>query len=196
MNLIEHLKSFKATIDTAETDVFFRLGDADENLLETASVEIATGRGFESRETVIDTLLQSQLPEFYELSESEIAEERERFLESFDSYDPRYPDNYSSNLLWNEAGYRGAGFYYNGVCCCDSLEALADYVNTRHWGDEDSVIFVFEGQDNGDCNDGDVATPIRQLRKMHRSILENPELVEILDAIAAGDNITVGGEEI
>ena len=197
MTLVEKLKAFKKLVDQAENDIFFRLGDEDEDLIKTNSVEMSeerVGGGSDIMEDCFGIQISEHL--IYEMSEAEYQEELQRVKTSYEEYDPRYPDNFSSNLYWDDDGHLGAGLYYVGVCCMASLAGLAYYVNSRSWGNSNSVVFVFEGDNNGDCNDGAVAIPRKKITKIGREILENEILISIIDDICCGYEITVNGEII
>ena len=169
------LKEFETYLTTyyknnplfSETDIFFRFGDKDENLLETCSVEVSEDRGL-----TIDNIL-----DIYNY------ETLDELKDDIDNYNPARPEMFESNLSWDDNGHLGAGLYYNGVCCETSLSALADYVNSRHWGNENSVVYIFAGYYNGDCNDGEVAIPKKELLTIPRAVLENEEVVEAIDDI-------------
>lgn len=147
-------------------EFFFRLGDKDEDLLNTTSVEAAEFRNAGDIEEVVEAW------GFDTLEDLQYA---------LENYDPAHPEVFEWPMFWDDNGHFGAGIYYTGVCCCTYLEALADYVNTRNWGDEDSVVFMFIGNLLGNCVDGDVAEPLQLVTKMPRSVLNNTAVIEAID---------------
>ena len=126
--------------------MYFRVGNKNENLLETASVEIAVeAHGFEDAAELLETL---------GVDDPEDAE--------------------TDSLFWDDEGHFGAGLYYTGVCCCDSLEALKSYFNTGTLGTDalkDACVFVFEGDWVDSCNDGEVVNPTEILEKLNINVL-------------------------
>lgn len=62
-------------------------------------------------------------------------------------------------LQWLETGHYGAGVYYRGVCCAETLGGLAAYALSRCWASPGDLVWVFRGDYVGDCVDGDVVSP-------------------------------------
>ena len=126
--------------------MYFRVADRNENIFETCSVEIAE--------------------ELNNISEEEI----------FEMYDVEDGDDLNEmleeELFFDDDGHFGAGIYYNGVCCCDSLERLKSYFKMGSEGLQDSVIFVFEGVLMGYCNDGEVVIPNKLIEILDISQLD------------------------
>ena len=81
--------------------IYWRVGNKDENILETCSVELATGLGYDSVESLLE-------------------------IAGYDSVED-CEESLDDELFWDDEGHLGAGIYYNGVCCCDSLESLKSY---------------------------------------------------------------------
>ena len=126
--------------------MYFRVGNRNENLLETVSVEIAVElHGYEDADDL---------------------------LASMGYGDPE--DGETDALFWDEDGHFGSGFYYAGVCCCDSLEALKGYFHTSVLGTDtlkDACVFVFEGDWVDSCNDGEVVNPTKLLAILDTEVL-------------------------
>ena len=130
---------------------YYRVANASENLFETASVEIAE--------------------ELNNISKEEIFE-----MYGVDNEDDL--NNLLEDHLFFTEGHFGAGIYYNGVCCCESLESLRSYFTLGSEGLEDSVIFVFEGDWIGSCNDGEVVDPTQLIETLSVSILDGDKNVQ------------------
>ena len=205
MSLIAQLKELKTIFDQAEPDILFRLGHKEEDILSVTSAEQVTGKngmhkdGHQSEHDILSVYVEHALGEdVYELDEDGWSEELERVKASFSHYDPRYAENFDSNLVWQDTdeGHLGAGLYWNGVCCESSLRALADYVNERSWGGDDDAVFIFSGIYIDTGTDCTVAEPQTVLKKLNRHILENDSLIAVIDDLAEGEDITVNGEAI
>ena len=125
---------------------YYRVANTNENIFETSSVELA------------EELHNISVEEILEMYGVEDTEELDEALED--------------HLYFDEDGHFGAGIYYNGVCCSDSIEALKSYFSLGSKGLEDSVIFVFEGDYMGSCNDGDVVIPTKLIETLDVSILD------------------------
>ena len=127
--------------------MYYRLGNKTENIFLTASVEIAMELGcFKDKNELLE-MLGAETPE----------------------------DAETESLFWDDDGFFGAGLYYPGVCCCDSLESLASYFNVSVLGTDHlvgSVIFEFEGDWVDSCNDGDVVNPTKIIAVHDVAILE------------------------
>ena len=87
------------------------------------------------------------------------------------------------SLFWDDEGHFGAGLYYAGVCCCESLEELKAYFNTAVLGTDalkDSCIFVLTAIERlTPCNDGEVVNPteiieVLQIEVLQRGIIKVP----------------------
>lgn len=126
--------------------IYWRVGRKDENPIETCSVEIATGLGFDSVEDLLEVVGYASVEDCEE--------------------------NLDDVMFWDDDGHLGAGIYYNGVCCSSSLAELAKYFRNTADGLSESIIFVFEGEWIGSCNDGDVVIPTKVLATFDTSILE------------------------
>lgn len=128
------------------SNMYFRVGNRNENILEATSVEVAVElHGFEDADDLLVSL-------------------------GFDGPE----DGETESLFWDEDGHFGAGFYYAGVCCTESLDALADYFSTAVLGTnalKDAVVFVFEGEWLDSCNDGEVVNPTKLLAILDPEIL-------------------------
>ena len=112
---------------------YYRVANAEENIFETSSVELAE--------------------ELHNISVEEILEIYG--VEDVDDLNDALEDH----LYFDEDGHFGAGIYYNGVCCCESLQDLKSYFALGSEGLDESVILVFAGEYIGSCNDGDVVSP-------------------------------------
>ena len=124
--------------------MYFRVGNKNENILEVASVEVAVeSHGYENADELLTMM-------GYEDSE----------------------DGETESLFWDENGHFGAGFYYPGVCCTDSIEALSSYFRNTTEGLDDAAVFVFEGDWVDSCNDGDVVNPTKLLAILDTEILK------------------------
>ena len=127
--------------------MYYRVASKNENLLETASVEIAVdAHGFENADELLKTL---------GVDDPEDAE--------------------TDSLFWDDEGHFGAGLYYAGVCCCESLEELKAYFNTSILGTDalkDSCIFVFDGDWVDSCNDGEVVNPTEIIEVLQIEVLQ------------------------
>ena len=127
--------------------MYYRVGNRNENLLETASVEIAVG-----------------LHDF---------EDADDLLASMGYDDPE--DGETDALFWDEDGHFGEGFYYAGVCCCESLDDLKAYFNTVLLGTDalkDACVFVFDGDWVDSCNDGEVVNPTKLVETLNIEALK------------------------
>lgn len=160
-----------ADIDELEAtaDVYFRIAYSDADILTECSVEDAFGTPDEIAERLgfeSATALQAD-------------------LESWDSSLPE--------CHWDDEGHLGAGVYYDGVCCCEGLEELADYAMPRAWAQPGDVVWVFTGNYVGSCPDGSVVNPTRVL-----GILSLRELVHVYwnmhqDKLANGMSVSDTG---
>lgn len=129
---------------------YFRVANKEENILETTSVEIA------------ENLNNISVEEIFEM----YGVDNEDDLNDIIQYD---------EMHFDADGHFGAGIYYNGVCCSESLEELASYFNVDTLGTDhlsDSVVFEFEGVHVDSCNDGEVVNPTKVIAKHDISILE------------------------
>ena len=126
--------------------MYYRVGNKNENLLETASVELATELHNVSLEEIFETYGVEDEGELEEVLEDE--------------------------LFFDSEGHFGAGIYYNGVCCCESLEALKSYFGVGVDSLDDSVVFVFEGDWMGSCNDGEVVNPTKLVEALNIEVLK------------------------
>ena len=124
---------------------YFRVGNKKENLLETTSVELAV--------------------ELHNITPEEI----------FETYgvedEDELEDALEDELFFDPDGHFGAGIYYNGVCCCESIEDLKNYFGTGVNALNDSVVFVFEGDWMGSCNDGEVVNPTKLIETLPIEVL-------------------------
>ena len=115
--------------------MYYRVADQNENIFETCSVEIAEE---------LNNISEEEIFEMYGVSDEDDLN-----------------DLLDDELFFDSEGHFGAGIYYNGVCCCDSLESLKAYFSLGSEGLSESVIFVFEGDSMGSCNDGEVVNPTK-----------------------------------
>ena len=126
--------------------MYYRVGNKNENLIETTSVELAT------------ELHNISLEEIFETYGVEDEDELEGILDD--------------ELFFDSEGHFGAGIYYNGVCCCDSIESLKSYFGVGVDSLNDSVVFVFEGDQMGTCNDGEVVIPTELVETLNIEVLK------------------------
>ena len=126
--------------------MYYRVANPNENIFEACSVEIAEKLNNISAEDIF---------EMYGVADEE-------------SLEDILPDE----LFFDPEGHFGAGLYYNGVCCCNSLDALKIYFGGNAEGLEASVIFVFEGEWMGSCNDGDVVIPTKLTETLSVEVLD------------------------
>ena len=113
--------------------MYYRVADENENIFEACSVELATD---------LHGVTEEEIFELYGVSDED-----------------ELNDALDDHLWFDTEGHFGAGIYYNGVCCAESLESLKSYFNHSSQGLDGSAIFVFEGDYMGSCNDGDVVNP-------------------------------------
>ena len=150
---------------TTETDLYFRIAHSDADILTECSVEDAFGTPDEIAER------------FGFESAADLQEHLAR-------WDSTFPECH-----WDDEGHLGAGVYYDGVCCCEGLEALADYAMSRAWAQPGDFVWVFTGNYVGSCPDGSVVNPTRVL-----GILSLRELVHVYWNMHR-DNLTNGMSE-
>ena len=166
---VEFFKKIKKKFDEASEDIFFRVCNKDEDTMEVVSAEITEDR-LSQNENIIDYILDLYNHNNFEELKSDIEND--------------------TNLFWSDEGHLGKGLYYAGVCCETSMSALASYSNSRSWHKyEDAVIRVFEGNFNGDCNDGQVAIPSSVLFDLPASLLEREDVVEFIDYLLYGGEV-------
>lgn len=126
--------------------MYYRVADANENIFEHCSVELAEE---------LNNITSENIFEMYDVDNEDDLN-----------------DTLEDHLWFDSDGHFGAGIYYNGVCCCDSLEALKSYFSLGSQGLGGSVIFVFQGDYMGSCNDGDVVNPTKIVETLDISILD------------------------
>ena len=88
-------------------------------------------------------------------------------VEDIESLEEVLPDE----LFFDPEGHFGAGIYYNGVCCCESIDDLKSYFGVGVDALGGSVIFVFEGDWMGSCNDGEVVIPTELIETLSVDML-------------------------
>lgn len=71
--------------------------------------------------------------------------------------------------------YENGGIYWQGVCCCDSLEAMKSYWLNYLGGDTEYQLVVFKGSYIGDCVDGDVASVDEVITQLPVTMLDEVE---------------------
>lgn len=126
---------------------YYRVADKNENIFETCSAEIAEK---------LNNISEEEIFEMYGVEDE---------VDLNDCLD--------DELFFDPEGHLGAGIYYNGVCCCDSIESLKSYFRLGSEGlPEGSVVFVFEGEWMGSCNDGEVVNPTQLIETLDVSILD------------------------
>ena len=125
---------------------YYRVGDEKENIFETCSVELATD---------LHGVTEDEIFELYGVSDED-----------------ELNDALDTHLWFDSEGHFGAGIYYNGVCCAESLENLKSYFSGSSRGLQGSVVFVFDGDYMGSCNDGDVVNPTRLIETLSVEVLD------------------------
>lgn len=125
---------------------YFRVANKKENIFETTSVELSEE---------VNNISTEEIFEMYGVDNEEDLN-----------------DLLDDHLFFDEDGHFGAGIYYNGVCCSDSIESLKSYFSLGSEALEDSVVFVFEGDWMGSCNDGEVVNPTKLIEILSISILD------------------------
>lgn len=174
MNSKDFFKTIENKLNEATENIFFRVCPNSEDTLNIVSAELTDGRG-QSAEEIAD---------LYGY------EEIEELKNDLEEYNPARPDMFESNMYWDDEGHLGGGLYYAGVCCETSMAALASYSNERGWHHyESAVIRVFEGKQNGDCNDGQVAIPTNILFDLPANFIERADIVEFIDYLLAGGTV-------
>ena len=128
------------------TTTYYRVGDASENIFETWSVELATD---------LHGVTEEEIFELYGVSDEE-----------------ELNDTLPAHLWFDPDGHFGAGVYYYGVCCAESLENLKSYFSHSSRGLDGSVISVFKGEYIGRCGDGDVVIPTEVIGRLPIDFLD------------------------
>ena len=126
---------------------YFRVGNKNENLLETCSVELATD---------LHCVTEDEIFEMYGVSDED-----------------ELNDALDTHIWFDSEGHFGAGIYYNGVCCAESLKKLKSYFSGNSRGLEGSVVFVFDGEYMGSCNDGSVVNPTHLIETLSVKVLDS-----------------------
>ena len=136
-------------IESAASDVFWRVADRHVDLFNTNSVEVSS----------------EHIDDYIEAAGS---------FEKLESEMERYGTYYDAK------GHLGRGFYWEGVCCSDSLKALSNYFNRIAPKNGHNVIFVFEGEAIDSCTDGIVAKPTKIIAMLPVCVIEDKYLCEHL----------------